>query len=56
MRRLQPELFSTKVNPYLQAVNLNPDDDTRLADVINISSFYFHILIRRILRQLEHLQ
>lgn len=36
MRRLQPELFDARVNPYLQAVNLNPTEDTKLVDVIKI--------------------
>lgn len=35
MRRLQPMLFTTRISPHLDAVNLVLDDnDTQMVDVI----------------------
>lgn len=38
MRRLQPELFNAKMYPFLQAVNLNPNEDTKMVDVMHFQT------------------
>lgn len=41
MRRQEPELFNSRVSPFLEAVNMITDDnDTRMVDV-NIQMFKF---------------
>lgn len=43
LRRLQPDIYNTKIKPFLKSVNLN--ENPKIHEAINVKKIYFAIFV-----------